>query len=206
MTESVFQVVPLLFTILLPSTLRRHNERRLCPSNRRGGVCRLRVGWSRRKCRSWGDFAPAPIEACRAPRVAEGSSGTTFRSGSSWGDCSDRTRRAISTSEDASPIFWRNVVSASRPAGVPKRTVPTASLLPPNVTEYSVVVRSIVGPAARSMWSRVGGRAATFSCDGRMLADDCIPPDTSIRNFARSTESAIRSRVAPLSARTRSRP
>ena len=33
----------------------------------------------------------------------------------------------------------------------------------------------------------VGGRAATFSCDGRMLADDCIPPDTSIRDFARST-------------------
>src|SRR5437870_13856569 len=132
MTELVFQTrLSLLFTILLPSTLRRHNEQddfapvihaaefadfasngvvgsvahgRLCPSAYRG-------------------VPGSP--SCR--RIV----GDTFRSGSSWCDCSDRTRRAISISEDASPIFWRNAVSASRPAGVPKRTVPTASLLPP---------------------------------------------------------------------------
>ncbi len=65
--------------------------------------------------------------------------------------CSDSTRRAVSISEDASPILRRNAASASSPAGDPKRTVPTASLLPPNVTEYPIVVRSISGPAARSM-------------------------------------------------------
>ena len=35
---------------------------------------------------------------------------------------------------DASPIWRKNAVSAFRPAVVPKRTVLTASLLPPNVT------------------------------------------------------------------------
>src|SRR5438309_6021083 len=151
MTELVFQTrLSLLFTILLSSTLRRHNEQddfapvihaaefadfasngvvgsvahgRLCPSAYRG-------------------VPGSP--SCR--RIV----GDTFQvrklvgrllGQDPPGDLNLR-RRQSDLLEKRRQRFQARWCS--------KRTVPTASLLRPNVTEYSVVVRSIVGPAARS--------------------------------------------------------